>query len=72
METLGRQIATRRQQVGFQTQSALAKATGVPQPTISRIESGEMAPTRQTMARLAGALQCVFMTTRDGTALVTT
>jgi ribosome-binding protein aMBF1 (putative translation factor) len=43
------------------TQSALARAIGVRQPVIARIESGEHVPTIETLIKLANALDIELM-----------
>jgi transcriptional regulator with XRE-family HTH domain len=43
-----------RRRAGF-TQRALARAAGVPQPTVARIESGAVAPRVDTLERLLAA-----------------
>jgi len=45
-------MARRRAQV---TQRELSRRSGVPQPTISRIESGRMSPTYELLSRLVAA-----------------
>jgi ParB family chromosome partitioning protein len=55
---LGRELKTRRASAGL-SQRALAKASGVPQSTISNLESGGQATAdRPTVAALAAALHC--------------
>lgn len=53
--SLGKQVADLRTERGM-TQTDLAHAAGVPQPEISRIERGTGNPTRETLVRLASAL----------------
>ena len=53
-------IATSRELKGM-TQTALARAIGVRQPVIARIESGEHEPTIETLIKLANALDIELM-----------
>jgi DNA-binding XRE family transcriptional regulator len=53
---IGRDLVTRRIAAGW-TQKELAKRAGVRLETISRLEAGKHAPTRETMTRLDGALK---------------
>ena len=52
----GRRIRRRRQALGW-TQQELAKVTGIPYPTLSRIEHGEQSMHYERMAALADALE---------------
>jgi DNA-binding XRE family transcriptional regulator len=52
---LGRMLAAAREECHL-TQTALAEATGVQQPEISRIENGQANPTLETITRLSTAL----------------
>ena len=51
-------IAEWRQFRHFETQVQLAKASGIPSQTISRLESGRMAYTFLTLQKLAKVLDC--------------
>jgi DNA-binding XRE family transcriptional regulator len=53
--TIARTLMRRRIEAGL-TQKAMAKLAGVRLETISRIESGKHAPTRETVLRLDRAL----------------
>ncbi|MHB1594299.1 MAG: helix-turn-helix domain-containing protein [Streptosporangiaceae bacterium] len=52
---LGQMVYDRRTALGL-TQAALAARTGMSQPQLSRLESGEATPTVPLLARLARAL----------------
>lgn len=52
---LGQKLRSARQGRGV-SQSALARRTGVPQPAISRIESGHEVPSLERFARLLAGL----------------
>ena len=54
--TIARTLIRLRIEAGL-TQRALAKLAGVRLETISRLEAGKHAPTRETVARLEKALQ---------------
>lgn len=54
-ETLGKHIATARQKADL-SQPQLAQLTGIQQADISRIERGLGNPTRDTLLKLANAL----------------
>lgn len=49
------QLMEQRKQLGL-TQKDLAKKSGKPQSTISRIETGEMSPTVETLVELAAGM----------------
>lgn len=53
--TVGEKISFRRKQLGL-SQRALAKLSGVAQPTISAIESSTKAPSTVTVSMIAKAL----------------
>ncbi len=53
-------IATSRERKSL-TQTALARAIGVRQPVVARIESGEHEPTIETLIKLANALDIELM-----------
>ena len=53
-------VATNRQRKGI-TQTALARAIGVRQPVIARVESGEHVPTIETLIKIASALDIEIM-----------
>lgn len=53
-------VASSRERKGM-TQAALAKAIGVRQPVVARIESGEHEPTIETLIKLANALDIELM-----------
>lgn len=53
-------IATSRERQGL-TQTALARAIGVRQPVIARIESGDHEPTIATLIKIANALDIELM-----------
>jgi ribosome-binding protein aMBF1 (putative translation factor) len=53
-------VVMHRERKGL-TQSALARAIGVRQPVIARIESGEHVPTIETLIKLANALDIELM-----------
>lgn len=57
------------EEAGFQSQSALARASGVPQPTINRIlnRSGARGPEAATLAALASACNVAFEWLHEGT-----
>lgn len=57
------------QQAGFLSQSALARASGIPQPTINRIlkGSGKKGPETNTIAALAAACNVSAQWLTDGT-----
>lgn len=61
-------LAMRREELGL-TQQALASQTGIKQPMIARIESGQM-PTAPTLQRLAKGLKVNIVFTGDGVMLV--
>ena len=42
-------------------QTALGRLLGLPQPTVARLESGEHAPSLDTLVRLADALEIEFL-----------
>lgn len=69
----GMNISTRldqaMQQAGIPSQSALARASGVPQPTINRIlkGSGKRGPETNTIAALAAACNVAAQWLTDGT-----
>jgi transcriptional regulator with XRE-family HTH domain len=50
----GEMLRTARRRAGL-TQRALAERTGIPQPSIARIEAGETRPRIDTLERLLGA-----------------
>ena len=52
---IARQVLELREKHGL-TQVGLAKASGVPQSQISRIERGAISPTATTLAKIADAL----------------
>ncbi|MBH2071702.1 LexA family protein [Janthinobacterium lividum] len=56
-------------EAGFDSQSALARASGVPQPTINRIlkSVGKRGPETQTIAKLAAACNVSFQWLHEGT-----
>lgn len=58
--SVGKAIATRRKLVRL-TQQKLAEALGVEKETVSRMESGEIAPTVDRLAALSKALNCAIM-----------
>lgn len=54
------------------TQAQLAEVTGLTQPQIARLESGEEAPTLKTLARVSTATGLDFhVDVADGTATLT-
>lgn len=53
-------VATNRERKGL-TQTALARAIGVRQPVIARIESGDHVPTIETLIKIASALDIEIM-----------
>lgn len=53
-------VASNRGRKGM-TQTALARAIGVRQPVIARIESGEHVPTIETLIKIASALDIEIM-----------
>ena len=53
---LGERVRRARTAAGY-SQSALADAARVPQPTVSRVEAGRRVPTLLTLQRLARALR---------------
>lgn len=53
--TIARQVLDLREKHGL-TQVELAKASGVPQSQISRIERGAISPTATTLAKIATVL----------------
>jgi len=53
-------VASNRESKGM-TQTALARAIGVRQPVIARIESGEHVPTIETLIKIASALDIEIM-----------
>ena len=55
-ETFGERVRARRKELGM-TQADLAKATGIHQPDICVLESGEHAPNLDTVERVAKALK---------------
>lgn len=57
------------QAAGFESQSALARASGVPQPTINRILKGvgKNGPEASTLAKLAAACNVSFTWLHEGT-----
>lgn len=61
-------LAMRREELGL-TQQALASETGIKQPMIARIESGQM-PTAPTLQRLAKGLKINIVFTGFGVMLV--
>jgi transcriptional regulator with XRE-family HTH domain len=61
-------LAMRREEIGL-TQQALASETGIKQPMIARIESGQM-PTAPTLQRLAKGLKVNIVFTGFGMMLV--
>jgi DNA-binding XRE family transcriptional regulator len=56
---IGQQLAAKRAEAHL-SQSHLARVSGIPQPEISRIESGQGNPTRETLARLGAPLGLVL------------
>jgi len=54
-DTVRANVKARRGSLGM-TQSGLAQATGVKQPTIAQIEAGTITPTLETLSNLAEAL----------------
>ena len=58
--TLTSRLETAMQAAGFASQSALSRASGVPQPTINRILNavGTMGPETETLAQARQRLQC--------------
>lgn len=61
---LGEQVTALRAETGL-TQTDLARAAGVPQPEVSRIERGTGNPTRETLTRLAEALHASLVFVPD-------
>lgn len=57
--SVGKAIATRRRLLRL-TQQTLAEALGVEKVTVSRLESGEIAPTVDRLAALSKALNCAI------------
>ena len=57
--SVGKAIAARRRLVRL-TQQKLAEALGVEKETVSRMESGEIAPTVDRLAALSKALNCAI------------
>jgi transcriptional regulator with XRE-family HTH domain len=53
-------VAENRERKGL-TQTALARAIGVRQPVVARIESGEHVPTIETLIKIANALDIEIM-----------
>jgi transcriptional regulator with XRE-family HTH domain len=53
-------VAETRQRKGL-TQTALARAIGVRQPVVARIESGDHVPTIETLIKIANALDIEIM-----------
>lgn len=53
-------VSANRERKGM-TQTALARAIGVRQPVIARIESGEHVPTIETLIKIASALDIEIM-----------
>jgi len=60
--SIGQLIALIRGQL-LMSQRALAKRAGVPQATISKIESGRQKPTIPTLNRILDALECDLLVT---------
>lgn len=64
-------LADAMKTAGFESQSALARASGVPQPTINRILNGvgKKGPEAHTLAALAAACNVSFEWLHEGTGL---
>ena len=56
---IGKQLASARRAAAF-TQIHLSELSGIPQPEISRIESGQANPTQETLARLGAPFGLVL------------
>lgn len=70
MKFLGERIKHYREKLGL-TQGAIGKAVGLDQPTISKLERGEMHETTK-IAQLAKILEvdCYWLATGEGSAVV--
>ncbi|MGL4423482.1 MAG: helix-turn-helix domain-containing protein [Gemmataceae bacterium] len=55
-EGVGRKVREQRDSKGW-TQALLAEKAGLPQPHVSRIETGEISPTHKTLVKIAAALE---------------
>ena len=68
MTTLNERIAQAMKDAGFETQTALSRAAGVPQPTISRICSrAHSVPDTTTLQKIANACSVSVQWLLDGT-----
>lgn len=67
--TISDRLTQAMEEAGFQSQSALSRASGVPQPTINRIlnRSGTRGPEAATLAALAAACKVAFEWLHEGT-----
>lgn len=70
MTTIAERLDQAMQAAGFTSQSALARASGVPQPTINRIlkGGGKAGPETTTLVKLADACNVSFIWLQSGTA----
>ncbi|WP_343743322.1 helix-turn-helix transcriptional regulator [Herbaspirillum huttiense] len=66
--TIGDRLDKAMQEAGFPSQSALSRASGVPQPTINRIlkGGGKKGPETETIRRLAMACNVSFEWLNEG------
>ncbi|UOD31693.1 helix-turn-helix domain-containing protein [Massilia violaceinigra] len=67
--TISDRLTQAMEEAGFRSQSALSRASGVPQPTINRIlnRSGARGPEAATLAALASACNVAFEWLHEGT-----
>lgn len=59
-EQFGKYIKNARLKAGYEKISYLAKVSGIPQSTISRLESGQQSPSLETLRKLAPALDISY------------
>jgi phage repressor protein C with HTH and peptisase S24 domain len=66
--TIGSRLDIAMREAGFESQSALARASGIPQPTINRIlkGAGKRGPETQTIIALASACNVKFEWLHEG------